>query len=82
MLASRGAVYSSERSATRALDGRKYHNSCRCKARAVLNRRFRGEVEVDPADAKRTIRGKVQNGYSYEYDLEKFNVVPPLPDWG
>ena len=81
MLATRGAVYATRRSALRGADGRKYHQFCRCRAQLVVETRLADEVAVGPEDAGRTVKYKARSGLTYTYDIGSFNVIPPLPSW-
>jgi len=76
MLATRGAVYSSARTAG---EGNAYHRHCRCDAALETDFDKRKDVYIDPADANQTITVRNRTGRTYQYDLRQYGVKNP-PD--
>lgn len=72
MLAMRGAVYKSERTARSATDG--WHAHCHCGVELETDIDARTAVRIHPADANRIIevRPKTGDGRTYRYDLRQF----------
>ena len=71
MLASRGAVYTSEDVARYGNAGSKYHDHCDCGAELVTDPADADAIRVDPADANRIIQLRVK-GRDYVYDLSNY----------
>ena len=71
MLASRGAVYTSEDVAKYGYAGSRYHDHCDCGAELVTDPADATAIRVDPADANRIIRMRVK-GRDYVYDLSNY----------
>lgn len=84
VMASRGAVYSSE---STALGATKYHAHCDCRAEEVTEFDARWDTAIDPQDANRTVsmwnRPRELGGRRYTYDLSKYRGravgAPPRP---
>lgn len=71
MLATRGAVYTSEDIARYGYAGSKYHDHCDCGAELVTDPADANAIRVDPEDANRIIRMRVK-GRDYVYDLSNY----------
>jgi len=70
MLATRGAVYKTQRTAG---DGNKYHRHCRCRAELETDFDAREDIRISPEDANRQIgfRGASRD---YAYDMSDFRI--------
>jgi hypothetical protein len=70
MLATRGAVYKTQRTAG---DGNKYHRRCRCRAELETDFDAREDIAISPEDANRQIgfRGASRD---YAYDMSDFRI--------
>lgn len=71
MLATRGAVYTSEDIARYGYAGSKYHDHCDCGAELVTDPADANAIRLDPEDANRIIRMRVK-GRDYVYDLSNY----------
>lgn len=71
MLASRGAVYTSEDVAKYGYAGSRYHDHCDCGAELVADPADADAVRIDPVDADRILRLRVK-GRDYVYDLSNY----------
>jgi hypothetical protein len=70
MLATRGAVYKTQRTAG---DGNKYHRHCRCRAELETDFDAREDIRISPEDANRQIgfRGASRD---YAYDMSDYRI--------
>ena len=71
MLASRGAVYTSEDVAKYGYAGSRYHDHCDCGAELVTDPTDADAVRIDPVDANRILQLRVK-GRDYVYDLSNY----------
>lgn len=68
MLATRGAVYKTQRTAG---DGNKYHRRCRCRAELETDFDRREDIRIAPEDANRQI-GFRGGSHDYAYDMSDY----------
>lgn len=68
MLATRGAVYKSDRTAG---NGNKYHRHCHCRAELETDFDAREDVRIPPDDANQVIRFR-NSSNDYAYDLSRY----------
>lgn len=68
MLATRGAVYASDRTAGAS---KRYHRHCSCHAELETDFDARGDVRISPEDANREIVFR-NNGRTYGYDMSSY----------
>lgn len=75
MLATRGAVY---RTARTAGEANSYHRFCRCDAQLETDFDRRSDVAIDPADANQVLTFRnTKTRRTYTYDLRRYNLRNP-----
>ena len=81
MLATRGAVYTSEDAALYSSAGSRYHDHCDCGVELETQEELAAAIRVDPVDADRIVQIRVK-GNDYTYDLSNYynlGAKPPPP---